>query len=145
MWTMQIWQARAQVEDLPYYFEIRYEDLIQDTESTLKRVCEFVELPWHPEMLRYYEHLGERDAERALGTRTPEMIRMMQERRDRGNSDVGKARERLGKPPQTDRVDVWKHSMTLEDRRIFEGVAGGVLADLGYEVFPVDNASLSEL
>ena len=42
------------------YLEVRYEDLVLDTEPTLRRVCEFVELDWDPVMLDYHERAAER-------------------------------------------------------------------------------------
>ena len=35
--------------------EIRYEDLVLDTEPVLRRVCEFIELPWDDALLTYHE------------------------------------------------------------------------------------------
>jgi len=35
----------------PHYMELRYEDLVRDTESTLKRLCEFIGEPWNPNCL----------------------------------------------------------------------------------------------
>jgi hypothetical protein len=38
----------------PHYMELRYEDLVRDTESTLKRLCEFIGEPWNPKLLEYH-------------------------------------------------------------------------------------------
>ena len=46
---------------------IRYEDLVSSTEATLRRLCEFVGEPFHPDMLRHHET----ERARALG-RSPE-------------------------------------------------------------------------
>ena len=35
---------------MDHYLEVRYEDLLADTEATLRRVCEFIELPYDPAM-----------------------------------------------------------------------------------------------
>ena len=34
-------------------FILRYEDLIADPEGALRRVCDFVELPYQPTMLQF--------------------------------------------------------------------------------------------
>jgi len=37
------------------YFELRYEDLVQQTEETLKPLFEFLKEPWDPVVLRFHE------------------------------------------------------------------------------------------
>jgi hypothetical protein len=37
-------------------------------------------------------------------------------------------------PPRADRVSQWRTQMSEADRATFEGVAGDLLAELGYEV-----------
>jgi hypothetical protein len=37
-------------------------------------------------------------------------------------------------PPNPARVFAWKQSMSTEDRRVFQRVAGDLLKELGYEV-----------
>ena len=50
-WCERIQAARRQATGVGAYLEIRYEDLVRDTESVLRRVCEFIELPWSESML----------------------------------------------------------------------------------------------
>ena len=50
-WQKKITKAREDSPKLDHYIEIRYEDLILDTEPTLRRVCEFIELPWDDALL----------------------------------------------------------------------------------------------
>ncbi|TVR79950.1 MAG: sulfotransferase [Saprospirales bacterium] len=38
-------------ENNPAYFRVKYEDLVQDTESTLRNVCHFLEVNFHRDML----------------------------------------------------------------------------------------------
>ena len=52
--------ARKQAADVEHYIEVRYEDLVTDTEPTLRRVCEFIELDFRAEMLDYHERASER-------------------------------------------------------------------------------------
>ena len=73
-WDKKIRKARADApKRLEDYLEIRYEDLILDTEPTLRRICEFYELDWHDALLDYYERSGDRLQEmaRALPGRRP--------------------------------------------------------------------------
>lgn len=128
LWKRRIRRARRQAEQLENYLEVRYEDLVLDTEPTLRRVASFVDLDFQESMLRYHEHSAERMAEMA---------------RDLPTSPSGRERpaeRRLGafaltsEPPQPGRVDRWRQEMTAEDRLAFEDAAGDLLAELGYEV-----------
>src|SRR4029078_12863316 len=42
------------------YIEVQYEALVRDTEPELRRIAEFLELPWDDAMLHYYERAEER-------------------------------------------------------------------------------------
>ena len=64
-WRRRIETARADSEHLVGYLEIRYEDLVADTETALRKVCEYLELDYDPVMLRYHETAAERLAEMA--------------------------------------------------------------------------------
>jgi hypothetical protein len=93
------------------YIELRYEDLIDDPEHALRRLCEFVELDFHPAMLSYYEQ-GDRVCE---GTADPER------------------HPHLRLPPTKGLRD-WRRDMRDDDMAVFSAVAGDVLAELGYEL-----------
>jgi hypothetical protein len=135
-WKRKIEKARAAAPDLTHYTEVRYEDLITDTEPTLRRICDFIELEFDPAILDYHERSADR-----LG----EMARALPA--DGTSQDLSVER-RLAthamttKPPDADRVSRWKRQMSEADRRAFEEVAGEMLADLGYETgVPVNDPS----
>jgi hypothetical protein len=92
------------------YQEIRYEDLVRDTEPTLKRLCEFIELDYDPVMLRYYE-------------RADDLINEQDEPAEFAN---------LQKPP-TEGVRDWRSVMTEREVEIADVAAGDLLAAFGYE------------
>ena len=131
-WRSRILKARG---DSPYvgdYLEVRYEDLVTDTEPTLRRVCEFVELEFDPAMLRYHER-----AEQRLS----EMARAMPARDGRPAREAGerlKAHQMATKPPSPDRISVWREEMEDDYRGLYEQFAGDLLAELGYEVDQAD-------
>ncbi len=51
---MNIWRER-----LPGRFlDVSYEDLIRNTESVTRQVCEYLDLPWEENCLRYYDDTG---------------------------------------------------------------------------------------
>jgi hypothetical protein len=126
-WVNGIEKARRQARRLRHYLELRYEDLVADPEPALRRVCEFVDLPWEPAMLDYHEGAAERMAEvtrdfaRGEGPAIPAAVR-------------AERHTRVAEPPQRARAGRWRTDMSASDRAAFEAIAGGVLADLGYEV-----------
>ena len=67
-WMTKIARARSQAKELSFYLEIRYENLVLDSESTLRRICDFIELPWNSVMLDYYKTANERLAENVVLT-----------------------------------------------------------------------------
>jgi hypothetical protein len=88
------------------YLEVRYEDLIADTEGVVRTICAHADLPFEPSMLEYS-----------------------------GAVDVSAKphHQRLLQPP-TRGVRDWRSQMAPEDVRAFEAIAGDLLGDLGYEL-----------
>ena len=127
-WKKAITGARKQGERLPHYLEVRYEDLIADTEATLRRVCEFVELDFDDAMLAYHERAAERLAE---------IDQTLPETDDRvalaGSQRLSK-HEMTTKPPERERIFAWRGEMSEEDLATFEAVAGDLLRELDYPV-----------
>jgi len=81
-WIKRIGKAREQAAALkgPRYVEARYEDLVREPETTLRRICEFIDLPWDDAVLDYHERAAERLTEmagtlRAEGTHAELMTR----------------------------------------------------------------------
>jgi Sulfotransferase family len=93
------------------YCEIRYEDLVQDPEGTLRRLCPFAELDFDPAMLRYNQ-------------RAPEVI---------APDPWPQSHQHLFLPPTPGLRD-WRVSMKAHEVAEFERVASDLLEALGYEV-----------
>jgi hypothetical protein len=126
-WKNLIEKARDQAHSLNHYLEVRYEDLVLDTEGTLRRVCEFCELSWEPAVLNYHERAEKRLEETARDLPRPG--------RSPRPGALRLASHALTKePPRADRVSQWRTQMSEADRVAFEEVAGDLLAELGYEV-----------
>jgi Sulfotransferase family len=127
-WKKRILRAREQVPRIGHYVEIRYEDLVRDTEQTLRRVCEFVELPYDEAMLRYHERAEERLQEKARDLdRGPDKAPQSAEARMESHALAAE-------PPNPERIERWRSEMSAEDRAVYEELAGDLLSDLGYEV-----------
>jgi hypothetical protein len=127
-WVRRISQARRQSKHVPHYIEVRYEELILDTEPTLRTICEYFELPWDDGVLDYHRHSAERleEMKRELpadGRRTALSV----ERRMATHARTTRA-------PDPSRVSRWREQMDREDRRLFESIAGPLLVELGYAI-----------
>ena len=59
-WKRRIEGAREQAGSISHYREWRYEDLVADAETTLREICEYIELGFDPTMLDYHERASER-------------------------------------------------------------------------------------
>jgi hypothetical protein len=126
-WKRRIENGRSQASGLNHYLEVHYEDLILDTEPTLRRICDFCELPWDPAVLKYHERAEARLQEKARDMHRPG--------RSPRPAALRLASHALAKePPRTDRVGQWRTEMSAADRAVYEGIAGKLLAELGYEV-----------
>ena len=90
------------------YLEVRYEDLVEDTEGETKSICSFLELEFDPGMLNY--------TERARAAVLP--------------------RASIYNPRVTERpmskTRSWEKDMPERHVQIFEAVAGDLLSELGY-------------
>ncbi len=126
-WRERILQGRAQASGLTagIYLEVRFEDLLAAPEATLRRICQFLDLPWSPAMLEYH-----RQADRRLGE--------MGDRTD-GQGQVLIPRERrlaihqhTRRPPDPAQVGKWRLALSAEEVRRFQAVAGDLLLELGY-------------
>jgi hypothetical protein len=125
-WKRRVIATRNRSESVRNYTEIRFEDLVTETETTLRRVCEFIELDFDPAMLAYHEHAAER-----LG----EIGRDLPARRGRYELDAEPriaAHARASDPPAAERVAAWRSEMPPEDLAAFEAEAGDLLGELGY-------------
>ncbi|MEE9613891.1 MAG: sulfotransferase [Thermodesulfobacteriota bacterium] len=124
-WLRYLREARQQAGFCRHYMEVRYEELLTDTTAVLKRVCDFIELPYSPEMEDYHASAGERLDELA--------DRYTAEGKFFPKEEQLKIFSLTSSPPDPSRIGVWKKEMSEEDRQRFEAVAGGMLRDLGYE------------
>lgn len=92
------------------YLEVRYEDLVGDTEAALRSLCAFVDLEYDSAMLTYPERAGDLVA-RDGGPRQHRGVFMQ---------------------PQVGLRD-WRAELSSAAVEVFELVAGDLLSELGYE------------
>jgi hypothetical protein len=91
------------------YREVRYEQLVTDPEQVLRETCGFLDLPFDAAMLRYHDRAGD----------VVDGFRIRSEHRH------------LAQPPTAGLRD-WRRDMPDRELRLFEAVAGDLLAELGY-------------
>ena len=107
--------------------EVRYEDLVRQPETQLRRIAEFIELPFDGSMVRYYEHVDER-----IAMETPP-TEMAPDGRVVSSEERKKIITNVSRPPDPTRIDSWRTEMqNPAERRAFEAIAGQRLAELGY-------------
>ncbi len=126
-WRKKIAKSQLDAKEVEHYMEVRYEDLIDDTEGVLHRICDHIELEFDPAMLTYHERAGER---------LQEMAGALPAKKGRPEREAGErvaAHAMTTKPPDAERVAVWKREMSAEENAEFEETAGQLLDDLGYE------------
>jgi hypothetical protein len=122
-WVTKIREGRRQADGLPFDLEVRYEDPVLDSEVTLRTICAFIDLPWHPRMLQFYDTAEERLAELV----TMDGIRPVhiEQRRVKHTWTT--------RPPAASRLDRWRPEMSASDRQEFKAIAGAMLAELEYD------------
>lgn len=124
-WHDRVLSARNASRQTAHYLEIFYEDLILRPQVNLQKICCFLSLNFHPDMLNYHE-------------RAPARLKEHQARIWKDGSFEVSHEQRLQQQHMTtqklspDRVAVWKHAMTTGEVQQFEQVAGSMLSELGY-------------
>lgn len=90
----------------PSVMRVHYEDLVSNTETTLRELCEFCEIDFHQQMLE-----GGRFA-------VPPHMKVQN--------------QLVGKVPEAKRAFGWRERLSHREIEIFEAVAGELLHYLGY-------------
>ena len=125
-WRHHVDAGRAAGAMLPHYLETRYEDLVLRPEAELARLCRFLGVDYAPAMVDSAAHGAARIAR--LQARLHVSGRLV------SREDRTRIHENLAKPPQKERVGVWRREMSAVDRAAVEHGAGPLLAALGYAV-----------
>lgn len=92
------------------FLPVRYERLITAPEETLRQICAFLDLPWQPAMLHFFQSTEARQCAQA--------------------SSLWK---HLNQPVHADNTGKFARELSVDDIRLFESVAGDLLERLGYE------------
>jgi len=134
-WKRRLERTRKQGSRVARYTEVRYEDLIRGTEATLRRLTDFLDMPFDEAMLAYHERAAER-----LGEMSGE-LQAAEGRQSLPEGYRAEMHSSTSSPPQADRVAKWRREMNPADAREFEEIAGDLLTELGYELAGVQPLS----
>jgi len=108
-WVQDVTLGRRYLGD-PRYYELRYEDIVLNTEDALKNLFLFLDEPWDGRVLRYHEVEG--------STRDPEKFPQNIE---------------ATTPLYEQAIGRWEKEYSEEDKLLFKELAGDMLTELGYE------------
>ncbi len=124
-WRDNVAAAREGGAACRYFLEVRFEDLLREPEGTVRRICRFVELDYHPAMLQYPERAPSRLEEHRTRYRTDGSVLVSQEERLRQSAHTRQ-------PPDLAKIGSWRQALSTEECRRFEEIAGHLLAAYGY-------------
>ncbi len=109
LWLKEVREQKRFRDDHPENCRIvRYETLIEDTEEELKRICEFLDEPYAPEMFAYHE-------QPAYLAKT-------------------KQSKNVFKKPDIRIANKWREALSSRQIDVIEAVAGEELVANGYEL-----------
>lgn len=129
-WARMIRSARSKAHGLRY-LELRYDQLLREPERQLRRICDFIELEFHPHMLSYYRHTAERLAEHKDRYQSDGHLLVSHEQRLQ-------QQWRTGQPPDESRLNVWRTLMNPAERIACTEAAGELLEEFS----AADNADM---
>jgi len=92
--------------------EVRYEDLVRDTETTIRSVCRYLGIEFEPGMLRWEDGLEGRIPEREAHIH-----------------------RKLRRKPRNSDIDRWRREMTARERLVAEAFMAGELKSAGYPLY----------
>jgi hypothetical protein len=121
-WVRRIRKAQASASRLPpgLYYEMRYENLVHSPEKELRAVCDFLRESFEPGMLVHH---------RLATEHIPTDSHFF---------------DSVRKPTTAQRIGRWRTHLSLPDQRLVQRVAGGLLAELDYELADLGPMSLGE-
>jgi Sulfotransferase family len=125
-WRGRIQKARVQARQCQWYMEVRYEDLVRTPETILRRICEFIELPYEDDMLFYFNRAASRLNEVSTRLNADGTVRV-------SKSERLFQHRFTSKPLLQTRMGRYQREMTGQQRQRCASIAGDLLAELGYE------------
>ncbi len=111
-WRNRVLRGRRAGSELAgRYLEVKYEDMVSNPEGTTRRMCDFLGLDYHEQMLNFHK----KSEDFISSTKNPDAFRNL------AQPIAGELRD-------------WQAEIEASDREVFEAIAGDLLAELGYPV-----------
>jgi hypothetical protein len=127
-WQENVETAHQQRTQCLHYLEVRFEDLIQDTEAVLRTICSYLSLDFHSNMPRYYENSRDRLKEHLERRKVDGTLVV---------SQIDRQKQQLSttQPPQSSKIGMWRRILQPEEIGRFEWIAGESLQKFGYPLW----------
>jgi hypothetical protein len=111
-WNRVVGGARQMLFMLPEdrAIEVRFEDLVEEPENQMRRITDFLQVPFEPEMLHAYRE------------RAPHKV----------GEFINDIHVHLREPPSRSQAYKWRKKLSLSEQAIAHDVAGKLLTELGY-------------
>ncbi len=125
-WSDRIQKTRALSKQCNHYLEVMYESLVADPENEIRKILNFIDLPYEKQVLDYYKNTGER----------------LNEVKDRYKEDGSLLISKIDRlynhrntfsPPLVEKLYRWKKEMSKEEQLDFERIAHRTLKETGYK------------
>ncbi len=126
-WRDNVLTARAQGSQCSHYLEIHYETLLQNPESALRPICEFIKLDFHNNMLNYYKYTPQRLQEHLERRHVDGSLLIPQEVRHKQQINTTR-------PLDLSKIGAWMMLLQPSETRQFEQLAGDALEIFGYSL-----------
>ena len=124
-WRDNVLTAREEGQTCGHYIEVRFEDLICNTESELRRICNFIKIDFDSRMLAHHEGATERLAEHLQRHRSDGSVLVSRDERLR-------QQQRSSQAPDPARIGTWRLMLSRKEAEVFNSIAGDALALFGY-------------
>lgn len=124
-WCTNVATTRHHGAQCRHYLEVRYEKLIVDTEAELRRVCDFIQLGFHPSMLDYHLRSPQRLAEHKGRVAADGTVIVSEQRRRAQQARTTQA-------PDPGQLEAWRHVLSADEIDEFNAYARELLCELGY-------------
>jgi len=104
------------------FFILKYEDLVTKPEQKIKELAQFFNFEYHPSIFQFHENVKNTSfkevIENPLETEKKDFVKY----------------EKLSKPINTDRLDVWKEKLSENEIQICSGICAGIANKFGYDI-----------
>ena len=126
-WEALVRETRSQGATVQHFKEVRYEDLLRNSEQVLEAVCDFLNIPFAAQM-------------RAFHLLAPGRLSELRDSHDPGGAvrisrlDKLDNHLRVCEPLDLSRIGRWKQLLSISESKSIERIAGKMLERYGYDL-----------